>query len=106
MVATFFWHRADALREVREKLALSRKNFRDRLDAEISEIFDSLFHDVRQDLTEAVFRLDLEASRIAPLLDESFKIGEAASEMVLRAQSAPALVPQAQSLNGGSHNGY
>ena len=38
---------------------------------------------VRQALTESLFRLDLQASFNAPLLQETFEIGEAASDMVI-----------------------
>src|SRR5205814_9051373 len=60
----------------------SQQQFRDRLDSEFGEIFDRLFYEVRQALTESLFRLDLQASFNAPLLEETFQIGEAASDMV------------------------
>jgi hypothetical protein len=56
------------------------------LDSEFSQIFDGLFYEVRQALTEALFRLDLQASFNAPLLEETFQIGEAASDMVMVSQ--------------------
>ena len=37
-------------------------------------------------LTESLFRLDLQASFNAPLLEETFQIGEAASDMVIVSQ--------------------
>jgi len=46
-------------------------------------MFDGLFYEVRQALTESLFRLDLQASFNAPLLQETFQIGEAASDMVM-----------------------
>ena len=59
------------------------QEFHDRLDFEYSEMFDGLFYEVRQALTESLFRLDLQASFNAPLLEETFQIGEAASDMVM-----------------------
>jgi hypothetical protein len=56
------------------------------LDIEFGEIFDQLFYDVRQALTESLFRLDLQASFNAPLLEETFQIGEDASDMVIVSQ--------------------
>lgn len=89
VAAGLFWRRSDILREVRRKLGASRKEFRLRLDSEIGQIFDGLLDDIRYDLTETIFRLDLQASQIEPLLEETFRIGEAASEMILRSQRRP-----------------
>ena len=77
------WRRSSVLRDFRQKLGDSRQEFQDRLDSEFSQTFDSLFYEVRQALTESVFRLDLQASFNAPLLEETFQIGEAASDMVM-----------------------
>jgi ribosome biogenesis GTPase A len=80
------WRRSSVLRDFRQKLGDSRQEFHDRLDSEFSQIFDNLFYEVRQALTESVFRLDLQASFNAPLLEETFQIGEAASDMVMVSQ--------------------
>lgn len=77
------WRRSSVLRDFRQKLGDSRQEFHDRLDSEFSQTFDSLFYEVRQALAESVFRLDLQASFNTPLLDETFQIGEAASDMVM-----------------------
>lgn len=86
------WRRTNILRDVRQQLGDSRQEFHDLLESEISEIFDGLFNEVRQALAETVFRLDLRASHLTPVLDEAFRVGEAASEMVLRSRRMP--VPQ------------
>ena len=52
----------------------------------MTEIFEGLFLEVRQSLTESLFRLDVQTSFIKPLLEETFQVGEAASEMILRNQ--------------------
>ena len=80
------WRRSTVLRDFRQKLGVSRQEFHGRLDSEFSQIFDGLFYEVRQALTETLFRLDLQASFNAPLLEETFQIGEAASDMVMVSQ--------------------
>ena len=80
------WRRSSVLRDFRQKLGDSRQEFHDRLDSEFSQIFDGLFYEVRQALTETLFRLELQASFNAPLLQETFQIGEAASDMVMVSQ--------------------
>ena len=77
------WRRSTVLRDFRQKLGHSREEFHDRLDFEYSQMFDGLFYEVRQALTESLFRLDLQASFTAPLLEETFQIGEAASDMIM-----------------------
>lgn len=86
--AGLLWRRAAILRDFRRTLRDSRDAFHERLDHETSEIIEDLFFDVRQALAESLFRLDLRASQLEPPLEETFRIGEAADEMVLRSQSA------------------
>jgi ribosome biogenesis GTPase A len=81
-----FWRRTSVMKDFKQRLGDSQQQFRQRLDAEFSEIFDRLFYEVRQALTESLFRLDLQASFNAPLLEETFQIGEAASDMVIVSQ--------------------
>ena len=81
-----FWRRNSVMKDFKQRLGDSQQQFRERLDAEFSEIFDHLFYEVRQALTESLFRLDLQASFNAPLLEETFQIGEAASDMVIVSQ--------------------
>src|SRR2546421_3358490 len=81
-----FWRRTTVMKDFKQRLGDSQPQFRDRLEAEFGEIFDKLFYEVRQALTESLFRLDLQASFNAPLLEETFQIGEAASDMVIVSQ--------------------
>jgi ribosome biogenesis GTPase A len=81
-----FWRRTSVMKDFKQRLGDSQQQFRERLDAEFSEIFDHLFYEVRQALTESLFRLKLQASFNAPLLEETFQIGEAASDMVIVSQ--------------------
>lgn len=94
--AGLVWRRSDILRDFRHKLANSRAEFYARLQSQFSRIFDGLFYDVRQTLTETIFRLDLHASHIAPVAEETFRIGEAASELLLNFQRDAVPPPAAQ----------
>jgi GTPase SAR1 family protein len=80
------WRRSSVLKDFKQRLGDSQQGFRERLESDFGEIFDRLFFDVRQSLTESLFRLDLQASFNAPLLEETFQIGEAASDMVIVSQ--------------------
>ncbi|MEY2518692.1 MAG: hypothetical protein QOF24_451 [Verrucomicrobiota bacterium] len=89
VAAGLLWRRSSVLRDFKQRLGDSRQEFNARLDAEFSQTFDRLFYEVRQALTESLFRLDLQASFNAPLLEETFQIGEAASDMVIVSQRIP-----------------
>lgn len=93
VVTGMFWRRRGLLRDFRQKLGASRKEFRDRLEAHIAQIFDGLFYEVHQALTESVLRLEAQQSFIAPFLEETFQVGESAAEMILRVQRTPARQP-------------
>ena len=80
------WRRSEIVRDFRQRLQDGHERFRKRLDAEANEACTDLFFDVRNALTESVFRLDLRASQIDAPLQETFRIGEAADELVLRSQ--------------------
>ena len=86
VAAGLFARRTVILRDFREKLGSSRKEFQDRLEAHMNEVFEGLFDEVRQALRESVFRLEVQTSFIEPLLQETFQVGEAAAEMILRSQ--------------------
>jgi hypothetical protein len=74
---------SDAARVARQKLGDSRREFRRRLETEIGQIFGGVLNDVRADLQETIARLDFQRSHVEALLEETFQIGEAASEMVM-----------------------
>lgn len=93
-----YWRKSGIVRDFRRKLGDSRKEFHDRLDSEFSQVFDGLFYEVRQALTESIFRLDLQASFNAPLLEETFQIGESASDMVIVSQRILATQPSEEAV--------
>jgi len=86
VVAGLLWRRSSVLKDFKQRLGDSRQEFHDRVEGEFSKIFEGLFYEVRQALTESLFRLDLQASFNAPLLQETFTIGESASDMVIVSQ--------------------
>jgi hypothetical protein len=96
VAAGLFWRRTSVMKDFKQRLGDSQQQFRDRLDSEFGEIFDRLFYEVRQALTESLFRLDLQASFNAPLLEETFQIGEAASDMVIVSQRLRVTQPSQQ----------
>jgi hypothetical protein len=98
VTAGLIWRRSSVLRDFRQKLGDSRHEFHDRLDSEFSQVFDGLFYEVRQVLTETLFRLELQASFNAPLLEETFRIGEAASDMVMVSQRIVVAQPEEPSV--------
>jgi len=77
------WRRSSVLRDFKQRLGDSRQEFHARLDFEYSKMFDGVFYEVRQALKESLFRVDLQASFNAPLLAETFQLGDAASDMVM-----------------------
>jgi ribosome biogenesis GTPase A len=91
-----FWRRTSVMKDFKQRLGDSQQHFRARLEGEFGEIFDRLFYEVRQALTESLFRLDLQASFNAPLLEETFQIGEAASDMVIVSQRLRVTQPAQQ----------
>jgi hypothetical protein len=91
-----FWRRTSVMKDFKQRLGDSQQQFRERLEIEFGEIFERLFYDVRQALTESLFRLDLQASFNAPLLEETFQIGEAASDMVIVSQRLRVTQPSEQ----------
>lgn len=84
--AGLLWRRATILRRFREKLRDSRDEFHARLESETTDACADLFFDVRHALAESLFKLDLRATQIDGPLEETFRIGEAADELVLRSQ--------------------
>jgi ribosome biogenesis GTPase A len=96
IVVGLFWRRNTVLKDFKQRLGDSQQQFRDRLETEFGEVFDRLFYEVRQALTESLFRLDLQASFNAPLLEETFQIGEAASDLVIVSQRLRVTQPSEQ----------
>ncbi|MGZ5503822.1 MAG: dynamin family protein [Chthoniobacterales bacterium] len=90
------WRRKNILNDLQKTIGRSRKEFRDRLEAEFTQIFDGIFYEVRQALEETIFRLELQSSQIAPLLGEIFRTGQTASELLFGFQQNVAVPPPEQ----------
>jgi GTPase SAR1 family protein len=93
VAAALFWRRSRIVRDFRRKLGTSRKEFHDRLESEIRRTFDDLIAEVRKALNESVTRLDLQTTSLAASMEETFRIGEAACEMVMVSQHNLAAPP-------------
>ncbi|MBN1663109.1 MAG: dynamin family protein [Deltaproteobacteria bacterium] len=76
---TLLWKRSGVLKELHQKLTQSRNEFRDRLEQEITQMFDRLFIELKHRLKEPLARLDEEAARLAPLAGEAADINEKAA---------------------------
>lgn len=81
VAVTLLWKRSGILREFSRKLAKSREEFRDRLDQEITHMFDRLFLEFDHRLKEPLARLDEQTARVAPLAEEAVRLSEAANEL-------------------------
>lgn len=78
---TLLWKRSAILNDFRQKMETSRNEFRDRLDQEITRIFERLFLEIQHELNEPLLRLDREAERISGLVGDAQRIREAAEAL-------------------------
>ena len=59
----------------------SRDEFRDRLDTEISRIFEKLFIEIEQRLKEPLTHLNEKAEQLAPCVEEANRIRRLAEDI-------------------------
>jgi ABC-type transport system involved in cytochrome bd biosynthesis fused ATPase/permease subunit len=71
VAVTLIWKRSSILQNFSQQMKKSRDEFRDRLDKEISRIFEKLFIEIEQRLKEPLSRLDEKAEQLAPLVEEA-----------------------------------
>jgi GTPase Era involved in 16S rRNA processing len=77
MVAvTLVWKRSAIIRQFKEKMQKSRDEFRERLDTEITRMFEKIFMELENRLNEPISKLDEKAKRLGPLLEEGQKVME------------------------------
>jgi ribosome biogenesis GTPase A len=74
VAVTLIWKRSAILQNFSQKMRKSRDEFRDRLDTEITRIFEKLFIEIEQRLKEPLSRLDDKAGRLASLIEEAERI--------------------------------
>lgn len=85
--------RSRLLRDFRDKLRDSKAEFRTRIESDVTQMLDLLFQQVRNALSEPLERLELQAQRLAPLIGETFQLGEAAAEIVWGPQQVSVTQP-------------
>jgi len=78
VAVTLLWKRSAILHDFSQKMVQSRNEFRDRLNQEITRIFERLFLEIQHDLKDPLSRLDDEATRISALAEEARLVSEAA----------------------------
>lgn len=81
IAVTLIWKRSSILRDFSEKINKSREEFRERLDREISRIFEKLFLEIEHRLKEPVSRLDEKTNRLANLVKEAERVNELVQSM-------------------------
>jgi GTPase SAR1 family protein len=81
VAVTLLWKRSSILQEFAQKLENSRVEFRERLDQEITDMFNRLFLEFDHHLKDPVSLLEKQASRIECLLGEAGQIKEAADRL-------------------------
>lgn len=73
------WKRSGILSEFRRKMAKSRDEFRDRLDREITRIFEKLFLEIEEQVKEPLTRLNKQSAHLSVLISEAENILKAAA---------------------------
>jgi ribosome biogenesis GTPase A len=81
VAVTLIWKRSAILQNFSQKMRKSRDEFRDRLDTEITGIFEKLFIEIEGRLKEPLSRLDDKAGRLAPLVEEAERIKRLSEEI-------------------------
>jgi ribosome biogenesis GTPase A len=71
IAATLIWKRSGILHDFSQKMKKSRAEFRDRLDAEISRIFEKLFMEIEHRIKEPLSGLDEKREKLVPLIKEA-----------------------------------
>lgn len=71
IVVTLLWKRTSIVKDFKNRIGLSRKEFRDRLDQEIAKIFEKLFVEVEHRLKEPITSLNVKNSRLELLSKEA-----------------------------------
>jgi GTPase SAR1 family protein len=78
VAVTLLWKRSAIMSDFSRQMAQSRNEFRDRLNQEISQIFERLFLEIQHNLKAPLSRLEEETARISALVEEAQRVREAA----------------------------
>lgn len=65
------WKRSGILKELHQKLLQGQNDFHDRLEQEITQMFDRLFLELEHGLKEPLSRLESQAASVASLIEEA-----------------------------------
>ncbi|GMV84013.1 MAG: hypothetical protein AMXMBFR7_51970 [Planctomycetota bacterium] len=68
VVLTLFWKRASIQSELSQKLKRSREDFQDRVDRDISKVFETLFLEITHRIKEPFSSVEAKAQRITSLI--------------------------------------
>jgi ribosome biogenesis GTPase A len=74
VAVALLWKRTDVLRDFRRRMAMSRAELRERLQQEISRMFEKLFLEIEHQLKEPLVRLEKQRERLASLIGEAEEI--------------------------------
>lgn len=76
IAATLIWKRSGILHDFSNKMKASREEFRNRLDTEITRIFEKLFMEIEHRLREPLSALEEKSNRLKPLIEEAERVKE------------------------------
>ena len=82
LVTGLFRRRVEMVREFQEKLDETCREFQSRLEPEVAQVVHAMFFNMREALSESLFRLKLRAAQIDAPAQEGWEIGERAAELL------------------------
>ena len=81
IAAALFWKRRSILSDFSNKLNRSKKEFRNRLDQDISALYDRLFHEIEHVLSEPDRRIQAQMDQLQPWIDQAHILSEKINEL-------------------------
>jgi gas vesicle protein len=81
VAVTLIWKRSGILNDFSRKMSTSRKEFRERLDIEISRIFEKLFMEIEHRMKKPLSHLNEKSDRLVPLMEEAERVKKMAEEI-------------------------
>lgn len=81
VAVTLIWKRSGILNDFSKKMSKSRVEFRERLDIEISRIFEKLFMEIEHRMKDPLSRLNEKSERLAPLIEDAKRVKEMSEEI-------------------------
>ena len=81
VAVTLLWKRSSILKDFTQKLTKSQGDFRERLDQDMTQMFDRLFMEFDHSLAEPLARLESQTARISDLIEEAMHLSESANSL-------------------------